>query len=487
MTDKVIFILNKIKRNISLDFLIFIFILIFFSWSYYFFCTQGTYKFHDINQGYYYRELASVFEKGKLGIPGNQPGADWSYYNGVNYLYYGPLPVILWLILKHVFNIITTFSKLTLIFSVINFIIFYVLLVDMVKYLKIKKNLFIKYIFLILYGFGSLYFLSARYLVYETAIVFGSTFMILSFLIFVKYLNYEGNSIVKKITLLFTSSISLTFGLFSRFNIIFSLFPYLLFIIYKGLKNKNKKNNVFSFYETWFFISVFMFPIILGVSIHFYYNFLRYNNPFEFGLTYSGQQDYQNYLRLTGNKSIAFNYFLLNIRQLLFLIPKISLSSPFITYIQPAWLVGEYPKLLVVSKTSSFFFSSPLLLFLFYIPFGILKKLKNKIRHIVHISFMTLVLISLLIYSLFYFTYCRRYFQDYYFLLTLLAFIGCGYFYEKYIEKSTRKIIFFGICIIFLGWTFIIALNLNCQWAFNNDYSRCFTIYNSSKTFIPLN
>ena len=488
--QKLIFGSDKNKKNILIKFTVFFLLFVFFSWSYYFFCTQGTYKFYEFQQGTYYHALALAFERGMLGIPNNGPGADWSYYKGVNYLYFGPLPVVFWFIFKYVFHILISFTKLTLLFAIINLFCFYILLIITNKFIFPKSTpFFLKILFFSIYGLGPLYFLSARYFVYETAIIFGSVFMVVSFLLFFLYINYKTRSIIKDAVLLFFSGVFLAFSFFSRVNLILALFPFIFFFIYKEYSEKNNKAFAYTFYEIWFRLTIFLIPILIGILIYSYYNFARFNNPFEFGIKYSAQQSPEDHYRLISNKSISFNYFILNITQLIRLIPKISLNLPFIVYIKPDWLVGKFPKLLNIENTSSLFFSSPLLLFIFYIPIGIMKKFVKRSKSFVNLTLIIVVLIGTSIFGLFFMGYTRRYYQDYYFLLTLLSFVGIIFFFEDYVLKfnKIKKITFYATCLILIGWTFIIALNLNCQIAFRNDYARCLNNYNKPSTYIPLN
>ena len=476
-------------KNIIVESALFLIILIFFSWSYYFFCTQGTYKFYDVNQGTYYHQLASAFEKGMLGIPGSGPGADWSFYNGVNYLYFGPLPIVIWLFLKNGLHINLSFTQLTLVFSIINLAIFYWLLTLIHKYLFFKKNFYLqKIIFFIIYGLGSLYFLSARYLVYETAIIFGSTFMMISFLFFFAHFNTKGKLIVNDIILLFFSGIALVLSFFSRVNLILALLPFIFFILYKEYSKKNSNILEYTFYKSWFRLTFFLIQILIGIIIYSYYNFARFDNPFEFGTKYSAQQSLEDRFRLTNHENISINYFILNNIQLIGLMPKISLTLPFINYVKPGWLIGEFPKLLNVEWTSSIFFSSPLLLTIIYVPFLILKKFKKK-QIITNIFLISSTFASVSIYALFFMGYARRYYQDYYFLLTLLGFIGFSFIWQDYIGKSKQviKIIFIIGLFCIISWTYLLAVNLNCQLAFKNDYVRCLNIYNKPDTFVPLN
>lgn len=174
--------------------------LSFFYWLYFHSSSQGTYQFLDYRQGAYYDELAKELRSGTLGITNNgQPmGADWSFYGGVNYLYFPPFPSILQKAINLIFGITVSFHELTLVFSILNLALFYVLLRDLSSYfdLGLVRNLWIRLTFLLAYGFGWLYMLASRYFVYETGIIFGSTFLLSSTVMFLRYYNAKPRSSV---------------------------------------------------------------------------------------------------------------------------------------------------------------------------------------------------------------------------------------------------------------------------------------------------
>ncbi len=452
--------------------------------------TEGTFRFEDYNQGTYYKQLAIAFEKGQYGIPSDSPGADWSFYNHTNYLYFGPLPASTWLIIKNIFHIEVTFQFLSLFLSSANLLLFYFLLQQTAGFLKLNKNKtefkLIKLIFLVIYALGSLYFLSSRNLVYETAIIFGSTLLLLSLVIFLKVYERDKINAVKKNLFLLLAGLFLTLSFFSRANLILSVFPYLLFIIYSEYKSLKQKISSALIYKTWFSISILILPILIGCLIFMHYNMARFDNPFEFGTQYVNPSIMELKTRILTNKTSSINYLLLNIVQLTAFFPRTSLTNPYVFYDAPEWLVGAYPKLVDVEFTSSVFFSSPLLLFIFYIPVYITKnKLKGKRLEFVVFIFLVMILVS--IYGLSLMGYARRYYQDFYFALCILAFIGFTYFWKYYASKTTpliKAFIIIFVCILIL-WTSLLAINLNCQNGFHNDLSRCFSLYNKERTFEP--
>ena len=169
--------------------------------------SQGTYGFLDYNQGTYYKMLALQIEKGSWGVPGG-PIADWAYYNGTNYLYFGPFPALVWLVIKRATLTPPTFSELTLICAIINLEAFYILIRKSTKHFEMgeEERLWSRSLFLVVYGLGPLYYMAGRYFIYETAIIFGSTFMIASLILFTDYLFLSSPQMSRKSSLLFLSS-----------------------------------------------------------------------------------------------------------------------------------------------------------------------------------------------------------------------------------------------------------------------------------------
>jgi hypothetical protein len=436
-------------------------------WAFFFIDSHGTFQFLNFNvyEMNNYGTLVSLFEHGNLGITLNNGAAlhDFAFYNGVNYVYFGPLPAILWLALKYALGFTPLFSELTLVFVLINLMEFHVFLADLTKFFGLRStHVTMRFFFLSLYAIGPLMYLSWRYAIYETAIIFGSTFALLSSIFFVRYYNSRNRSLRFNCGLLVGAATSLALAFFSRATLILLIVPFFTFLFSKDVFQLKYKEARFC--RGWLLLSVLTIPILCAGLLYGYYNMIRFGNPFEFGLSYVFSGLSTEVMRFEGGQSTSLSYLVRNIYHIVFFVPPMTNVPPFVHYFDyPAWLVGDsYPKLVAIEWGASIFFSSPLLL----LAFSPISKLRMpKSRGNVALLLMLVVFSGL--YAVCYMSYSRRYLQEFYPYVVALAFLGavCVMGQLRSLGKWPR-LTFMLVLIGGFIWALFISIDLNLQlWA----------------------
>ena len=259
-----------------------------FYWLYFHSVSQGTYRLMDYNQGIYYRALAEAFARGHLGVA-NPPGggSDWALYKGTYYLYFGPVPALSWAVfacLGKLASLEATFTELTLLCAIANLLAFYLLITRLSAHFELAQRLWIRMIFLIVYGLGPLYFMAARFLVYETAIVFGSTFLILSSISLIEYVNLKGNHARYRSSLLLSSAICLSLAFWSRVNLLLVIIPMAaVLLLHEYRRADDTLGMAIRLSRLARTLRPFLIPLMLAILILGCYNAARFDNPLDFG------------------------------------------------------------------------------------------------------------------------------------------------------------------------------------------------------------
>lgn len=461
-------------------------ILLLFGFLYLHVNTQGTYILQDYRQGSYYSQLGTTFEKGQLGI-NDMIGGDWAESNGKYYLYHGPFPALVWLFIK-TYLLEVSMSFLSIFLLVVNLTLFYFIArkISFFAEFEEKKAIIARFIFLFVYGLGIPYFLAGRLFVYESSIIFGSTFLLGAVFLFMYYLTDKVDlkkSFPNESLFLIGSGILVAFAFLSRINLLLAFIPFTLIFIWKEWQRN--KTNLHTFADNWLLFCCFMIPIALSLIGFGYYNVARFGNPFDFGVSHlTTSSDEDNY-RLKSGRSVSLQYGLLNVMQATILIPSFDTKPSYINYTSPSWLVGPYPRLTNVEFGGSIFFSSPLLLFLFALPFY-WKKFNKKMREV---SLLLLgVSLSVGTYSYFFMGFTRRYHQDYYPFLMLFSLIGFYYFWQVIIIKMPKTVqrMFWILITLVVIMTGLLAVHLNCLRAYYGQFERCLDIRQPIQWFQPL-
>lgn len=238
---------------------------------------------------------------------------DASYYNGEYYLYWGPVPAMIFALVEGVTydippgSLVVVISYFGIAFSLL------------VIWLRLWKTFFRDApslspgLFLVL-GLVNLpmMFLLGRPDIYETSIIAGQFFLIFGLLSWALYVTGSGKSIW-----LLLAGLGWGLAIGSRYNLGISVLIYLLYgsvWIKKEAQGQAFWKKMFSLY----------FPILLCLAGLSMYNFLRFDNPFEMGFRY------QLSIPEIQRDTFSFSYFLSNFYVYLFYPMTTGESFPFV-------------------------------------------------------------------------------------------------------------------------------------------------------------
>ena len=402
-----------------------------------------------------YTQLADAFGKGQLYIdidPGeallevknpystivrpsfNDDIWDMSLYKGKLYLYWGPVPALLITPIQMLIN-----KKITDIFLVYFFsaglLIFNSLII-----LKLWQNFFsnisvwnmlicIPLIGLIL----PILWLINEPTVYQAAIGAGQ-FNLMGGIYFV-ILAFEDRTVINKGDL-FLAGFFWTCSVGSRaMNVLSILFlmPLIIFLVFKSMP---KPTDWAAYVKT---LSALFFPLIAGAMTIGWYNWARFDSPFEFGMRYQITiHDLNQLMRLT----FQADYFLPNLY--VYVLQPFEFISKF-PFIQPISIAGLFEKLNIIAP--KIYFSGRMTGFLLYAPFlvfaflPLFSKTKNNgksdraiadLRYKFVVSLLAISFAINFLSLLFFFFGQLRYFVDIISQITLLAIIG----YWELISRS---------------------------------------------------
>jgi hypothetical protein len=286
----------------------------------------------------YYTYLINALGKGHLDII-SPTNIDLSIFNGKLYLNWGPGPILFIL----PFYLLTGGNAsdifYTLFAGIANIFLLHLVIDEFKKYFKLSFSKFAKFFILLTFAFCSPnFYLSLGGRIWATEQII-STFYILVFLLFfLKFLNSK----LLGIKFLFLSVLFFNLAWFTRATMVFYglLFFYIIFILYKKQNIKSLKNVIFI---------VASITVIFG-SIFLTYNFLRFGNPLETGLTYHNGNP--RYVQELLNKEIfSFSYVPFNVQHY---------------FLEPAYLTFQKPYVNLNLEGNSVFFVYPVfILFLF--------------------------------------------------------------------------------------------------------------------------
>jgi hypothetical protein len=281
---------------------------------------------------------------------------------------------------------------------------------------------------------------------------------------------------------LFFTGLFISFAFLSRINLLLAFIPFTGYFIWnEWMINKEK---VRDFIGSWFLFTCFMLPICISLVCFGFYNVARFGNPVDFGVKHLTTSSDDDNLRLKTGKATSIHYGLLNAMQATILLPYFDTKPSYINYTAPSWLVGPFPRLTNVEYGGSLFFSSPLLLLIFAVPF-IWKKINKKMKQFY--MFLIVLFFSVATYSYFFMGFTRRYHQDYYPILMIFALTGL-YGIWKAVEKSPKGLrVFLGILIcVSIIWTAVLAVHMNCIHTYYGHFDRCLDIKQPLQWFQPL-
>lgn len=470
--------ISKIIKDNKLVYLIPL--LLFFAFIYKFFLTQGTWNFFEYFQGEYYNWLAKGFLEHSLGVAHAinlrfpLGFGDSVFFEGKNYLYFGPFPAAIHAILVVVNGKIFYGSELTFLASVVNLVVFWLILVKLSKIYFKKVNLFLAIPIFISYASGPLLFNIGRGFIYEEAIAISSTLVLMAFLFLLHFLTDPNSN--KKFIILSSTFFGLAF--LTRINVIM-YFPLLFLLLFLGLKQRKiiPKH-----------IIVFLIPLSLLLFVQMSYNFARFHNPLETGVRYQVfGTDYET-KRVKEFPFLSLNYIEPNIQNYFFAPIYLNPSGKLINSIAPN-TIGNFPKLVNVDNTGSIFLLSPILFSIILLPILLFFKKNSAITRlclIITIGTVFFTTFGILIFS----GNSIRYIQDFLPFLIILAFFSLLLLFERLTKYLKIGLIIIVFLISF--YSFLLMSSKTCHtWMGNpiwkGNSRECIQFYRPIDQFHFLN
>jgi hypothetical protein len=232
--------------------------------------------------------LTNPFDsKQRIGIPFIW---DSSYYKGKFYLYWGPAPALMSSIAEWILQARPP-DQLGVLISYIGLAIILLVLL-----IHIRKRFFPRVpgisipVFLLAAFINSPYlFILGRPQIYETSIITGQFFLIFGILAWMRY------QIAGRYFWLGLAGLSWGLAIASRYNLVVSVGVFVIFVLYSCFRTKKLNSDfptntkgLFNLLKgtDWNAIVAFLVPLILCGFALGMYNYARFGNPLETGLTY---------------------------------------------------------------------------------------------------------------------------------------------------------------------------------------------------------
>lgn len=384
----------------------------------------------------YYGKLAEAFSKGQLSLLVHPPTElvqlddpydisqnieyilidgvnDASLYNGKLYLYWGPFPAIVRILSAQQFD--QNFMTMLYIFMASFF--FYKIAA------RIRDKYFINVSDLLLYAVCaagifngiSIYMLTVIGIYYE-AIAAAMAFSSAGLYFFLKSIT------TKNVFLpLFLCGLFFSFAISSRIHSIFVLLPVVIFFIVRFAYKKNYISEITK-------LSFFALPLFVTACLLLLYNYLRFDNLFEFGLSYQLVGSAAVRQNIVEGTMMDFQNLWRNLYQYLLAMPHFIPETPFLT-IDPVSNVERI--------VWSAFIISPLSLFLLG-NFFILKKLPNELKYFLLVvaasAFLTLFFLSLMP------NVTPRFITDFLYLFNIVGVSFLFYLFSQFHSKRIRRV-----------------------------------------------
>lgn len=360
---------------------------------------------------------------------------DHSYYNGKYYMYFGIAPCLLTFVpYKAITGHTLTTYHATQIFAAFFIVGMFMLLNNIRKYFY-KEMHFGCYLGLAAaLSIVSIWFSADQPAMYCTAIVSGLSMAVWSLYFFTKsvYGDYTINKAIIWATIggLFGA---LTFACRPPVGLInFIMIPMLVAFFKKYGFNKSTILKV---------LIVFVPYLIVG-SLLMAYNYIRFDNVFEFGQSYQlTLADQHNYLNI---------------------LSRINISN-IIKYIRVEFFdIGTFSNTFPFVGITGIFFNFPILLLPYFFIFDekYRLQLKNKKLLVIYIMLMILPFAVAAFDAISAPIYGERYRMDEYYILAILTFIGIANYYSLRINNYKKKTLLQWLIIIFAIITILKAVLL---------------------------
>jgi hypothetical protein len=201
---------------------------------------------------------------------------DASYYKGRYYLYWGPVPGLAFAVIEGITNLRPPGYLLVIICYIGLSIILLIILFQIWRYFFPSVPGFSLGLCLVVSLINlPILFLLGRPVVYETSIIAGQFFLFLGLLCWVIYITGPGKN-----GWLIGAGLNWGLAIGSRYNLVISIAIYLAFVLTQIAREAKERS------QLWQKLVLLLIPLglcIMGLGV---YNFARFGNPLETGLTY---------------------------------------------------------------------------------------------------------------------------------------------------------------------------------------------------------
>lgn len=256
----------------------------------------------------YFNQIAQSILQFRLDISNPGTAYDLSYYGGKWYGPWGIIPALILIPLQFIKGQFVPTFYLSIFFSSLNVVLMYLLLLRIKEEFLEKLSAFGMYICLILFAFGTTQFyvgtLGSVWHVDQITTSFLGTLGI--FIIFRKkrkFIHYLGSIMCFSLALLGRPTL-----------VLLTVLPIMLYIF--DFKRKKTLKEVF----------LLSTPLLFFSIVFLFYNYVRFNNVFEYGFNYIHESPYLQQIR-ERNGAFSVKNIPQNLWYMLFEIPRISFSN----------------------------------------------------------------------------------------------------------------------------------------------------------------
>ena len=380
---------------------------------------------------------------------------DTAYYKGHTYMYFGILPILIaFLPYNVIFKKVLPYDAVSMVVAILIVVILKGIYTKILnKYFKEISFKMVVLSYITLLAGSLILFLSNMARVYELTILFGLLFSLMGIYLMLKSMDDEKNQYLD----VFLASSCLAFAVACRPNqLLVSLLvvPYLLKLLIENIKNfKNNKKDFFKL------IAAVAIPYILVASFLMWFNYIRFENPFEFGSNYQ--------LTITNVRKLGSRLWTIpqGIISALFSIPTIIGEFPFIK--SNTNMIPFNGTFYIEGMLGGLFIMSPICFAIFGI-FKANKLEKNKeLKCLINVS--TIVAIIMLILTVIMAGLVPRYLADFAWLYILISIIIVFIFYSNLQSEEAKKLYIKMMTIVTI-YTLIYAIFVTISG--ENDYMR---------------
>jgi hypothetical protein len=344
---------------------------------------------------------------------------DLSLYHGKWYLYWGPAPVLLLLPFSLIWGVKASDVLFTMLGGVANVVLIYLCIREMKRYFSISLSLMSEAFLLLSFAFASPnFFLSLGGRIWYTNQIFATTFLLLFYIFFFKYLN------TGKLYLIVVSVAFFCLACLTRYTLLFN--GLLLTYLFWHSKMTGKK------IELQLLISVALTLLFFGCLAAFY-NYLKFQNILEVGYRFlHGSRRFAAIIK--SGSILSFKYFWYNF---------------FYYFLNPIYFSLSKHVLRVSGEGNSILMAYPSLLLLPVLFFKFKQFDAKKRLFVLTVGVAALITLTflLLYFATGYVQFGNRYFFDAFPLFFLLLVLVI-----QYIPKPVQLVLLiWGIVINFWG------------------------------------